>query len=235
MKMNEIKKDSYGLGGSMRLWIPTVEEELEDVERRKSVSRVDTSANEKNLSEDDKQILLQQVLKGGVRSDADEEFFGSEANIQEESGETVTPTKPVKDEIPDEPSPDPTPEEKRMQAKILRLSQGAALTAYRAQQSDKFRDTLEVKKDKMNQALQKVNEAKEKIAGMNAEAGGDDSADCKPVIKSYLALMEAMENICNAWFVEIKKEVFDAVPQGPLKEELQTPTEVKQSNDAFLE
>lgn len=169
--------------------------------RRKSVSRAETSSAEKNLSNEDKDIMLRQVMNG-MPTDADDEFFHGEVNCEEEpeagsASDKITPTK-VKAEI-EEPA-EQTPEEKRRLSKISKISNAASLAAFRENLAQKFFENLESKKDKMQIAINKLGEAEEKL--QSAQEGGNTNE----AIRSYASLLQKCKAISDAWMDGVSDE-----------------------------
>lgn len=85
--------------------------------QQKSTSMVETSASEKNLSDSDCDILLDQVLKSGIPTAGENKFF--DQPVAREGDVNESPVK-VKEKKPDEIIT--TPEEKKIMNKLNKLT-----------------------------------------------------------------------------------------------------------------
>ena len=210
---------------------------------------METSTAEKNLGDADRDLMLDQVMKSGVPNSVDDRFF-SEDVIQEDEDDTVTPTK-VKREQEDSPetTPEKTAEEKKKDAKIAKLLGGpAAVCSFRASLAEKFSEGLTARKDKMQIACEKLNEAKAKL-GKAFSSDQDQEQKSKSsgndVLSSYTTLLETCLNICAAWLDPVSLEQLesgsDQQPDDKDKdkdkngEKVPTPPAVHQKQEYFLD
>eukprot|EP00435_Cladocopium_sp_Y103_P075887 s7_g68.t1 len=249
-----VYRDSLGLDGSLRLWIRVVEEKIEDVERTdlggglgfriadlKSTSRVETSTAEKNLGDEDRDLMLDQVMKSGVPNSADDRFFNEDVPQEDED---VTPTRPkIKHEQPDEPeaTPEKSTEEKKKDAKIARLMSGpAALCSFRASLSEKFTDALTARKDKMEIAIEKLKEAQEKLSKAFLQKETESKCSGNDVLTSYNALLQTCVGICEAWLDPSSPDAFESKSnENPFEKDKDgdpvPPPEVQSKQEHFLQ
>ena len=180
---------------------------LDLLDRRKSTSRVETSAAEKNLGDADRDLILDQVMKSGVPNSVDDRFFSADVAQEDECVGKVTPTK-VKREQEDTPedTPEKTTEEKKKETKIAKLLGGSAsLCSFRANLAEKFAEGLTTRKDKMQVANEKLKEAQAKL-GTAFQSEQEPKSSGNDVLSSYNALLETCLEICEAWLDTISPE-----------------------------
>ena len=181
---------------------------------------MESSTKEKNLGDADRGLMLDQVMKNGVPNSVDDRFFQEDVVHEDGNGDKVTPVK-VKREKEDAPetTPEKTLEEKKKDAKIAKLSGGAAaLCSFRASLSEKFSESVMARKDKMEIAVEKLKEAQEKLATAfspdqeSQSSGGKGNAG--NVFSSYTSLLGTCVEICQAWLDPISPEQLELGP-GP--------------------
>ena len=183
--------------------------------------------------------MLDQVMKSGVPNSVDDRFFKEQVPHEDEGCERVTPTK-VKREQLDEPetTPEKTPEEKKKDAKVARLSGGAAaLCSFRASLSEKFTDSLTARKDKMQIAVEKLKEAQEKLASSVLEKESQSSGS--DVLTSYNALLDTCLAIGEAWLDPISPDEFKSASTEPFEKDKDgdpvPPPAVREKQELFVE
>ena len=162
-KDSSLKKDTKGLDGCDRIWIPVIEETHKDKDRIRSSIYQEGGVQEKNLGEEDREILLKHVKRNTHAEDHDEFFVGGQDSSDEDT-HFVTPKKRPAEETDNKE----TPAEKKARIKLEKLTNnGPNFTAYKNTCGEKIKKKLKAiqtastnVRTRLNEGLTKVQEAK---------------------------------------------------------------------------
>ncbi|CAE7378626.1 unnamed protein product [Symbiodinium sp. CCMP2592] len=194
-----IHRDKLGIDKSDRLWIPVIEERHRDTDHIKSSMLEEGGAQEKQLSADDRRVLLAQC-KSNLRDRDPDSFFTHDAEDTEET----PPPKGTKRGL-EEADEAQTPAEKKLKAKLDKLSSsGPAFTAFKNAAATKVEDklaahvrTAQVVRAKMNEARTATEEYKNALTEKDA------------VVDSWQGCVAACGEILATWDYDIPNPAGD--------------------------
>ena len=183
-----IERDSMGLNGALRLWLPVINEKHKDDSVARTNAFEEGSSSNRNLSEEDRLILLNHVRASGQHDD-DEWVSALAAAEGDEDDMIVTPKK--------RPAPDAaaeTPAEKKVRVKREKLANnGPGFAAYKQNLAEKIRE-------KGQSVLRMVDNGKEKL--LEGEKAAKDS-ETDNVLTSYLKTLSDCMAIVKIWRMDV--------------------------------
>ena len=190
-----LKRDKKGLNGCDRIWIPVIEEEHRDRDKARSSILEESSAAEKDLSKEDRSVLVKHV-KSNLRAGDHQGFFkDGEADSEEDQDMPLaTPKKrPAEDDKDKE-----TPAEKKARVKYERLSKGPFFLAFKTAASEKIKEKLASVSTMAATTKGKLDEAYTQVEAARAAAAASD-----PVLESYASCVSACREVLTTWETEV--------------------------------
>ncbi|CAJ1355224.1 unnamed protein product, partial [Effrenium voratum] len=218
-----VSRDSNGLNGAMRLWIPIIEESHSDRDRTKLNVIEESSAAEKDLSDADRHILFSHC-NSSIDAPKDDFFFQAKDEPVSPSGPEETPQKRKASEAQASGISEVSPQEKRARLKIARVSSGPAFSTFRVSSAEKIQSVVQSKVQVLTLAVSNGTECV-KMKEFTEQA--DDS-----VLQSYRSMLSHAMEVAQAWLAEPKDlkdpETFsDGLPEGVVSANLAVSTQLE--------
>ncbi|CAE7366342.1 hypothetical protein AK812_SmicGene40434 [Symbiodinium microadriaticum] len=204
----EIDKDHEGLNGAIRLWIPTIEATHNDTDRSRTFAFEEGGAQERDMDEDHRQVLMDHCLHSGKGTNqADNNFLQGRAVNGPETDNSEVPelqTPKKNKELNDPASKDnPSPEDEKKRKRLEKLARGPAFEAHKATMVHKLKEKMKGLDNLMATVGEKIREAHAEMANDRQDA----------VKLSYLKAMEAGTALLEVWKTEVELPACEGKPE----------------------
>ena len=192
-KDTTIERDSKGLDGCLRLWLPHLKEKHKDHEIAR-INRVEEGSNQdRRLSTDDREALLD-FAKANVGADKDGWFQRNEPDEGQDADPAFTAPKkrPAPESCKSAGSEVEMPAMKKARVRLEKMT-GPAFTAFKNTWSGKIREKVKAMIKALDNTLNKIEEGQEKI---NKQPEKDE------VLVWYEKVLVACADLVSAWKAE---------------------------------